>query len=77
MEWQPIKTAPLDGTRVIVVYAVHKGPFIDIARWDNDKYASEPRPLWVGNMSNLWGKVAARQNPPTHWMPLPDEPVSA
>lgn len=60
-EWQPIETAPKDGSRFLTykrnkrvgdVYAIHK---------------------WVGKKFQA---VGPSYNPsPTHWMPLPAAPV--
>ncbi len=62
-EWQPIETAPRDGTRVLVYEPGHPSyeddaGFIDLAY-------------------HLYGEVWASVNggsEPTHWMPLPDPP---
>ena len=54
--WQPIETAPKDGTRVLLHY-VHKN-FTKIGAWDAGcRYWSADQ--WF------------HERPPTHWMPLP------
>lgn len=60
-EWQPIETAPKDGSYVLV-WAESGHEF---ARWFR---AGE---CWIRaeDMQNLWGEDA-----PTHWMPLPAPP---
>lgn len=58
MTWQPIETAPMDGTRVLL--ATPSGRIADgsfHARYD----------IWA------WPYVMVN---PTHWMPLPEPPVS-
>jgi hypothetical protein len=50
-EWQPIETAPRDGTRVLLWDG---GPEAYIGYWSGDSWISYP----------------------SHWMPLPDPPVS-
>ncbi len=70
MEWQPIGTAPRDGTAILV----SDGFTTDVAYW------GAPGPsglnfMWVirefpDGEYNGW--VAFDE--PTHWMPLPDPP---
>ncbi len=74
--WQPIETAPKDGTDVIVMYkhietqVVHNAFYIDdedacdVGWWSYDK-GEVSRVLLDGWMQ------------PTHWMPLPDAPTEA
>ena len=82
MDWQPIETAPKDGTRVLLAR------FIDCA-----KYRHLPRTgwikvgRWVGHYldgyENKWRENSVPEVPigseriglcPTHWMPLPEPP---
>ena len=79
-EWQPIETAPKDGTRILIARAGEDSDDIEITEWcsleDFDwehiegemwrKKPLPPREFWNGN-----GYRA------THWMPLPEPPVSA
>jgi hypothetical protein len=78
-EWQPIETAPKDGTRVIVYPILVPSLFRRTGRSD----ASYMRPLepaiayWYGPESNgYWVGVHHRdaKTNPTHWMPLPEPP---
>lgn len=66
--WQPIETAPKDGTPVLVYAMIvnpsywHEcmrdlPPFMTVARWHND----------AG-----WAVCEVREA--THWMPLPEPP---
>lgn len=57
-EWQPIETAPRDGTRVIVFV-----PVLD----DGDVLGKS---LVFEACYRPWGWGCE----PTHWMPLPDPP---
>jgi hypothetical protein len=61
--WQPIESAPKDGTEILVGWVGAKT--IRPARWVSMNgwiiYMSTTKPL----------------NPPTHWMPLPSPPVRA
>ena len=61
-EWQPIETAPKDGTR-IVGYCPRQawGPEVRIV-WSKGKGWKSQHGWWSSN--------------PTHWIPLPDPPTS-
>ena len=72
MTWQPIATAPTDGTRVDL-WAKHWLAYNDSfvwqrfsnCYWTDSKYIDNAKPHWV-NIDTGWC--------PTHWMPLPDPP---
>lgn len=70
-DWQPIETAPKDGTRVLLL-TEHVGVSIGFF---GPKYS-----LYGINYGDDWGYGCSWrdsiQPPPTHWMPLPDPPVS-
>ena len=71
--WQPIETAPKDGTAVMVYPGTWSGRSASIAKWESDKYAKKPRPYW--SRDDDFGRVTfSREHPPTHWMPLPPPP---
>jgi len=60
-EWQPIETAPRDGTEILVCDAGDQDGLIDIvACFDG---------FWVMN-----GDLAVELGDFTHWMPLPELP---
>ena len=60
MTWQPIETAPKDGTAALIFSKDDAfGPVI-VGWWENDDEA------WWGPHSYIVR--------PTHWMPLPDPP---
>lgn len=60
-EWQPIETAPKDGTRVLV-WRKHEAGYSQASRLGVDYYKN----------GSWWG--SRRLMPPTHWMPLPQAP---
>ncbi len=70
--WQPIETAPKDGTRIMV--ASEHGAWI--AEY-LPVYESGYRPdsPWNSVMLNHWHiPQHLRHIKPTHWMPLPEPP---
>lgn len=78
MDWQPIETAPRDGTPVLLA-----GGEDDTARYMTDDEARRMRAPtrgwwtkgdgWVITLAEA-GYVAVIRNDPTHWMPLPEPP---
>lgn len=79
--WQPIKTAPKDGTIIL----------LGGGTWGDDQLPDGPRVMaarwWVhpgrATGDGMWNVCAAEAGfswfsykNPTHWMPLPDPPVS-
>jgi hypothetical protein len=71
-EWQPIETAPKDGTRILVVDC----GFVQIARWDEefDNYNDRQGvPAWATFACDD-GFYSEYAENPTHWMPLPEPP---
>lgn len=73
MTWQPIETAPKDGTRVLLFCPAQIG--IVVGHWCNNSYHKKPRPYWTNDQENLWGVATTRGYQPTHWMPLPQPPA--
>lgn len=70
MQWQPIETAPRDGTRVLL-YGDIVGPMkgdrwpdrMEVASLDDEDAGCHwPLQYWLSM-------------DPTHWMPLPDPPT--
>lgn len=61
-DWQPIETAPKDGTRVLVA---DEDVWMAVARyWPCNSY-------WIEDAAS-----GMKLNPPTHWLPLPPPPQS-
>jgi hypothetical protein len=65
-DWQPIKTAPTDGTEILLVHC-GGGTHYGIGM-----YSKVPTKMGWGEL--LWDWKWGY--PPTHWMPLPDPPVA-
>lgn len=67
--WQPIDTAPRDGTPILL----QPGDFREwcfIGHWGHvGRYTSSPK-MWIGH------EYGAMENGISHWMPLPQPPES-
>lgn len=100
MEWQPIETAPKDGTPVLFYSPIGfdreggdlsrppEAERITIGWWGvpNDSY--NPSAGWVSvdpesetfggsELTGSWTVYELSRVTPTHWMPLPDPPVTS
>lgn len=64
-KWQPIETAPRDGTEILVIDATWFNAKINQSSWKNDKFDKEHGGWWDG-FSTCYR--------PTHWQPLPSPP---
>lgn len=64
-EWQPIESAPKDGTLVLCAAG---------ALMASCMYRSHMTPNWVLPGQNGWIWPFGKEDP-THWMPLPAPPV--
>jgi hypothetical protein len=60
MDWQPIETAPKDGTRILLWVLSQYDPREAVGRWDSHGY-------WAIDYNDV-------PCDPTHWMPLPAPP---
>lgn len=70
MSWQPIETAPKDGTVILLMGgAFHGLPFAGQYH-QSELSPDEPWICLTADKRRLYGHV------PTHWMPLPTPPVS-
>lgn len=65
MGWQPIETAPKDGTWILG-YESRIGM--------NTKYVPHEVIRWIA-FSEKWRNSADQLSEPTHWMPLPAPPA--
>lgn len=75
LDWRPIETAPKDGSAVLVWPPTWRG-VISVARWDTDYRTRGPgNPYW--RRIDAHAVMDSRNNPPTHWAPLPAGPAEA
>ena len=67
MSWQPIETAPKDGTKVLLV---NRRGNMAVGLWQGQELY---KGWWLmgGNRPNLFFNAP---HGPTHWMPLPAPP---
>lgn len=70
MEWQPIETAPRDGTHILVAT---EGT-IGLVWWEDYAVELYDGVGWRDHGDMGWGGMIGAE--PTHWMPLPDPPSS-
>lgn len=68
MIWQPIETAPRDGTPILAFWR-HGGDKTrcSVIRWHKDEW-------WTFASPGLHNLCAHTDTEPTHWMPLPPPP---
>lgn len=69
MEWQPIETAPKDGTRVLLSNAF--GAWMAEYRPVYQSGYRPPDPWFSVMLNHDHLPKAGRYGKPTHWMPLP------
>jgi hypothetical protein len=62
--WQPIETAPKDGTEIVCLDEIYGKRWRYAAVWNGIQ--------WYTGFGDSWPNAR-----PTHWMPLPDPPLSA
>lgn len=85
--WQPIKTAPKDGTDILVYKDIATVPVVHIAWYRSEEEWNESGQFcggwdsleeWQGWWSYTRNSVTQEKldgyAEPTHWMPLPDSP---
>jgi hypothetical protein len=72
MKWQPIETAPKDGTIVLLYCPVNDGSLIDhFSAGQFESFAPYQKEM---GKEGSWHHYLEAE--PTHWMPLPDAPRS-
>jgi hypothetical protein len=67
MNWQPISTAPTDGTQLLLCWpTLCREPLLAVGAFNGQ---------WEPDESRFTGKQL-RENPPTHWCPLPPPAIT-
>lgn len=75
MKWEPIDTAPTDGTYVLLADADH----VTIGRYHSDvgkTLIAAEKPYWEPYDHSYWDRLELDESwfQPTHWAPLPKPP---
>jgi hypothetical protein len=65
MEWQPMESAPMDGTRVILLLTTAAGDLVQIGH-----KCQKPNSGWYIEPSGYWSSVRG-------WIPLPKERINS
>ena len=70
IEWQPIDTAPKDGTVVLALTVEAQNPSARVSWFEGGEWLRvwKPEKFVVAGPTGWW---------PTHWMPLPDTSMSS
>lgn len=68
-EWQPIETAPRDGTVIQCWHKVYKCPISVLWKDDGFPYRGERLNWYERSYTTAWPEQSF-----THWMPLPPPP---
>ena len=73
-EWQPIETAPKDGTSVLLHWSEDQGfnGAIVLAFWSDIQAEDTAGDGWALYTGNGYGALEAED--PTHWHALPEPP---
>jgi hypothetical protein len=72
-EWQPIETAPKDGTHIIGLFNDWLGDCVSVT-WYNKKSYSKKYGKTTFKKVKGW-QNALNEDKPTHWIPLPKLPL--
>lgn len=80
-EWQPIKTAPKDGTAIFLgvdiatVWIARNGYWSEGDMWDIQGYESQEEVRgWWAPCNSVGQEKLEDIYEPTHWMPMPKPP---
>lgn len=75
MSWQPIETAPKDGTEVLLWFAQFETRRIGAwMPWGDSSYPFLWQDCHGGNLHRPWKYEDENYDYPTHWHPLPEPP---
>lgn len=78
IDWQPIDTAPKDGSYVLIADAEH----VTVGFYQSDTgetLIAGDNPHWEPFDHSYWNRLETDDSwfQPTHWAPLPDPPVQS
>jgi hypothetical protein len=74
MTWQPIESAPKDGTEVLLFeFLPHHEPMVRVGYWEENGTDLHSGADGISGWS-LVGEGYIGEIEPTHWMPLPEPP---
>lgn len=76
-EWQPIETAPKDGTRILIAGGTY---YYDASEMPDQEFTSADTAYWRnGGWCGGYGSEYNGEywHKPTHWQPLPAPPATA
>lgn len=73
MNWQPIETAPRDGTEILLFQAIQYGVMMRVGNWDERGEHIDTGKRVAGWTEADDGYIGCIE--PTHWMPLPEPPT--
>lgn len=74
-EWQPIETAPKDGTKILLTPG--EVETVTIGSFERPHLVGETGWRSIERDSDAWGCTYRMDIKPTHWMPIPDPPGTA
>lgn len=75
MIWEPIETAPTDGTPILIFDPTQPDHSeLDGRQFDDPRYAIGYWRVWKNSGRWMWGNRNCSECSPTHWMWLPHPP---
>lgn len=72
-EWQPIETAPTDGTKILL-YRIHTNIEVGEFYWFEREVFDPTSDGLYRKRIQIYGQNWNATGRPTHWMPLPSPP---
>ena len=73
-EWQPIETAPRDGTQVLLWGSYNQS--VCVGAWRRGGWDAMHEGSRVIESESDFGTDYKKCDPPSHWMPLPEPPAA-
>lgn len=71
--WQPIKTAPKDGSVILLYCPDAREPSVILGEWSEFESALQPGKVVIAEWTDTWAERELDCEP-THWQPLPEPP---